>query len=155
MNSNSNRYPRSIIFSCVSIFLIGSMIACHSGGSGKDAGLTQAQKDSIAREEIRKNTVKATDLTAAYAQNEANADTRYKGKKIYVSGKVSLIGKDILGNAYVNLEGHEILHFVKCSTSDTTALAKLSEGTAITVKGTCEGSMIAVIMSDCEILPSK
>jgi len=121
--------------------------------------ITKAQKDSIEKierekriEEIKKNTITASDLTAAYEENEVNADNNFKGKIFYVRGRISDIKKDILDNIYVTLEGSEMFRQVQCFFDDKETAAKLHKGMKVTFKGRCEGLMMNVLMKDCVLV---
>jgi hypothetical protein len=124
--------------------------------------LTQAQTDSIAKvekenelAEIKKNTISAPDLTAAYEANEVNADNNFKGKTFYVSGTVTDIKKDIMDDIYVILQGSEMLRDVQCYFDDKETAAQLHKGMKVTFKGTCDGLMMNVQMKNCVLVDNS
>lgn len=126
--------------------------------SGATAELTQAQKDSVKKAEeeaIKKNTITAKQLTAAYADNEVSADNNYKDKTFYVSGTITDIKKDILDNIYVTLEGNEMFRQVQCYFEDKETAGKLQKGMKATFQGKCDGLMINVLMKDCVLYKAE
>jgi hypothetical protein len=144
----------------VLIGIIGSQLDKSKANSPlqSDAQLTQAQKDSIAKaeqEEIKKNTITASQLVAEYEANEVSADNNFKGKTFYVSGTVADIGKDVLNHIYVTLNSDNIIRKVQCYFEDAETAAKLNKGDKVTFKGTCKGLMMNVLMKDCTLLPAN
>jgi hypothetical protein len=123
-----------------------------------NANLTQAQKDSIEKaklEEIKKNTITATQLIAEYEANEVSADNTFKGKTFYVAGTVLDIKKDVLGKIYVILDGGNIVRRVQCYFEDAETAGKMSKGMEVTFKGTCSGLMMNVLMKDCQLVSAN
>lgn len=161
MTSTVNQQPKSKILTGLAIICMAGIVACQSAGSQTKAPapeLTQAQKDSIAKaekEEIKKNTITAQNLTAYYAENEVKADNELKGKTFYVSGNVTDVKKDVLGKIYVTLEGHQMFRQVQCYFEDAETAAKLSKGQQVTFKGNCHGLMLNVLMKECELISAE
>lgn len=121
--------------------------------------ITQRQKDSLIKiekearaEEIKKNTISASNLTATYEANEVAADNKFKGKTFYVSGIVTDIKKDILDNVYVVLKGDDMFRDVQCFFEHEEIAAQMQKGMKVTFKGRCNGLMINVLMRDCEFV---
>ena len=120
-----------------------------------DVQLTQAQKDSIAKaeqEEIKKNTITASQLIAEYEANEVSADANFKGKTFYVSGTVVDIKKDVLNHIYVTLKTDNIIRKVQCYFEDAETAGKLSKDMTVTFMGKCDGLMMNVLMKDCKLI---
>ena len=133
-----------------------------SSETPKEPEVTEAQKHSIAKaekekqlEEIKKNTISAKQLTAAYIANEVNADNNFKGKTFYVSGRVADIKKDIMDKIYVTLEGDEMFREVQCYFDDNETASKLQKGMKVTFKGECDGLMMNVLMKNCELVAAQ
>jgi len=146
----------------VLIGLIGSLLDKKdpqaSINAEANANLTQAQKDSIEKvklEEIKKNTITATQLIAEYEANEVSADNTFKGKTFYVAGTVLDIKKDILGKIYVILDGGNIIRRVQCYFEDAETAGKMSKGMEVTFKGKCSGLMMNVVMKECELISAN
>jgi hypothetical protein len=93
--------------------------------------------------------ISAADLVAAYDANEVNANYNYKDKILRVRGTVRNIGEGV-GGVYVTI-GDTIFKTVHCSFQDSQkgAIANMSEGQEITVKGRCTGKMMDPILNDC------
>jgi len=98
-------------------------------------------------------TVSAVRLFADYDSNEVAADQKYKGKTLLVSGTVNDIGKDIMDTMYVTLVGDGVIGQVQCffAKSHAGALAGLSKGMNVSVKGRCDGKMMNVMMKGCTL----
>jgi hypothetical protein len=113
-----------------------------------------AQNAQASQEEIKKNTISAKALVDAYEANEVSADDQFKGKTVYVSGKVGDIAKDVLDNIYIILKtGDMEINNVQCYFDDAATAAKLSKGQKITLKGECKGKVILnVVVEDCELV---
>jgi len=144
----------------VLIGIIGSQLDKKKGANSlkSDAQLTQAQKDSIAKaeqEEIKKNTITASQLVAEYEANEVSADNNFKGKTFYVSGTVVDIKKDVLNHIYVILKSDNIIRRVQCYFEDAETAAKLSKDMNVTFMGKCDGLMMNVLMKDCKLVATN
>ena len=100
-------------------------------------------------------TADAEILSRDYDANEVAADQKYKGGRILVTGRVSGISKDFLGDPYVSLKGHQLFadvqgHFDKGA---ETALANLEKGQTVSL--VCKVSEMVtteVMLSDCRTL---
>lgn len=105
---------------------------------------------SISDSSTSGTSLSATGLFKAYKANEVAADLKYKGQRISVFGTIESIGKDILDTPYVSLETGEF-GSVQCMfpKSSESVLASLSKGKQITIKGTCAGKLMNVILRDC------
>jgi hypothetical protein len=135
----------------VLIGLIGSQLEAKNEKSNPNSENNKLPPAQAEKEDIAKNTVTAKDLTASYEANEVNADETYKGKMFYVSGIVTDIKKDMLGDIYVTLEGDQTFRQVQCYFDNKETASKLSKGMNVTFKGKCDGLMMNVLMKDCEL----
>ena len=93
-------------------------------------------------------------LYQLYDQNEDQADAQFRGKIIEVSGIVDYLGKYLLGKRYVTLRSREKGNLsVRCFFGDEhqDALAGLSPGRAVTIRGRCSGKAGNVILEDCAL----
>lgn len=97
--------------------------------------------------------ITAQELCSAYKTNEAEADAKYRGKTLKVTGVVDSIGEDILHNPYIRLTsgGKHQVWGVRCAFSKKCEpeLAQLTIGQTVTVLGKCDGRLINVLMKDC------
>ncbi len=98
------------------------------------------------------------DLLEAYKRNEVAADSRFKGKRLRVSGTIGDVKKDILGRPYVTLgHGQQIeIPVVQCILRSDQAgrAAQLSPGKTLAVEGKVDGLMMNVLLSVCVTLVS-
>jgi hypothetical protein len=139
-------------------------IACSNADKTVKTNLnsTNIAAETAPRNEATPNAppvaVKATDLTAAYDENELAADDKYKGKTLQVSGKVSNIA-ETLGKYTVQLEGHKKngigLLNVMCSfkESEKESIGKLKKGQTVTLTGVGDGKTLGfyVGLNECKI----
>lgn len=141
-----------IVFGVLVILgILGSVL----GGEGKPLGPNQPS--ATAEPEPTYIEISATDLLAAYADNEVAADNEYKGQLLRVTGTVGSIGKDILDAAYVTLKNDESeysiisvqCYFDKDNLDD---IAALHEGDTVTIRGTCNGSAGNVLLKKCDVV---
>jgi ribosomal protein S1 len=97
----------------------------------------------------------AADIANAYDSNTVAADQQFKDKKFKVTGVVSDINTDFMGNPYITLQGG-LNQFMepqfKFDKSQQDALAKLRKGDKVTVACTGKGDVAKIPMSDSCIL---
>lgn len=99
--------------------------------------------------------VTARQLNKDYADNEIAADLKYKDKVFAVTGVVLDIGKDWLDDPYLTMGGRGILggvHF-EFNEESIPALARVSKGQSVTIKGEITGLTLGTVMvQECEIV---
>lgn len=85
-----------------------------------------------------------------YEENEVNADTKYKGKILEVTGMIDNIGTDITNTLYITLEGDDFVGSIQCFFNDKykSDVAKLTKGQKVTIRGRCEGKFLNVLVKD-------
>ena len=98
------------------------------------------------------------ELLSAYETDEVVADAKFVNKILRVTGVVAMIDiKNKLETHYIRLTGAEedLLQSVQCvfNKKHTTALEQLEKGQMVTVQGTYNGSIIAIRMVDCVLVP--
>ena len=133
------------------IIVIGFLVFVFSMiFSGGDSTSTAPQ------ERIAEIKISAIQLHQEYDDNTVAADAKYEDKVLEISGVIESIGKDILNDAYVMLQGREYSSFgIQCmfSKSNEPELATLSKGESITLKGKVSGELIgSVIVRGCTIV---
>lgn len=96
--------------------------------------------------------VTASELYADYDANEVAADQKWKGRTVAISGTVENIGRDIVDEPYVTLEGGDFWS-VQCFFADESGLAALSSGETVVLIGVVDGMALGtnVIVEDCRI----
>jgi hypothetical protein len=106
----------------------------HQGIANKDAAFTMESRQ----------------LFNEFDQNEAEANKKYLGKVITVSGKVADKGVDSKGAMSIILEGGEMAgvgcQFDKNALKD---IQNVKKGQFIKVKGMCTGMLMDVVLVDC------
>ena len=106
----------------------------------------QLEKD-IAEHEA--STFTPDQLVRAYDANTVRADQAYKGKTIFVEGKVERIEKDVQGKPYMLFKSKDKVRTVQAYLFNNAAAALLNKDQQITLKGTCKGiAMGNVVMTD-------
>lgn len=92
------------------------------------------------------------DLIAAYENNEVNADSIYKNKRVQISGVVSEIGKDLLDDPYITIAPTRGLNAreIQCEIDEKSA-ASLKKGQKVTVIGLVTGLVMNVQLEDCKL----
>ena len=75
------------------------------------------------------------DVSKEYRDNEVSADEKYKSKAVRLSGPITAIKRDMKGNVYVSLKGHDFLREVQAYLGkDSVAKAKeLKRGDDVTL----------------------
>lgn len=98
--------------------------------------------------------VTANQLYVEYHENEVLADSKYKGRRLRVSGVVGEIGKGLLDEAVLRLGTSNRFESVDAylNSSENSAAAALSKGAIVTVQ--CEGGGMIVgspVLKGCRI----
>ncbi len=98
------------------------------------------------------------ELFSAYETDEVVADANFVNKILRVTGVVAMIDiKNKLETHYIRLTGAEedLLQSVQCvfNKKHAPALEQLEKGQMVTVQGTYNGSIIAIRMVDCVLVP--
>jgi hypothetical protein len=92
--------------------------------------------------------VSASELSAAYQRNEAQANAHYLNKALEVSGKIAGIDRNQDGGSMVLLDTGSPDAPVQCTMRD--AITPLPTGAAVRLKGFCTGSNLSgVTLTDC------
>lgn len=97
----------------------------------------------------------ATQVATSYDENTVAADILFKGKRVKVSGRITDINTDFMGNPYLVLAGSN--QFMgpqfKFDKSDMSVMASLKKGTSVQVVCTGKGDVVKTPMfEDCELV---
>lgn len=133
----------------IGIIMIGF---CSNGNTSSDEGSSQSTSaQAKAVEPVL--TVTASELLAAFEQNELKANQTYKNKYIAIQGAVDNIGEDIMGSPYVTLKTGNVILSVQCmlNKSEASKAANLNKGQQIIVQGNCDGKFGNVLIKNCSI----
>ncbi len=92
--------------------------------------------------------VTAAEIVADYTISESEADDKYKGKVVVVTGVISEIYRGFLYTPYVELEAG-----VRCSFSDNedAVMLALSEGQTVSMKGQGDRLLFGVELRGCTV----
>lgn len=116
---------------------------------------TSAQQESSKQATVVEPvlTVSASELLAAFEENELKANQTYKNKYIAVQGAVGSIGEDIVGSPYVTLKTGNVILSVQCmlNKSGLSKAANLEKGQQIVIVGNCDGKFGNVLIKNCSI----
>ena len=132
--------------------LIG-IIASNEGTPQVDSSKPTVES----KEEIKYIEISASDLYAAFEENEIAADEKFKGKLIKITGIVNDINsKDTFSSANILLDVDDSTIFgcVQCNFNSTNekALVSVEKGQSVTITGTCGGlSLYNIIVNACEL----
>ncbi len=141
------------ILKWVAIVFVGIVvIAIFAGGSSDKK--EKSNEEQAVKPEVPMESVTAQDIAKAYDENTVAADLRFKGKKFKVTGTVSDINTDFMGDPYVTLRGANQFtapHFA-FDKDNASVLAKLKKGEKITLVCTGKGDVAKTPMSgDCAL----
>src|SRR5260370_5297043 len=131
--------PQKIPVALLVIFglWVGLILGCSSLRKAMDAKRVEREGTGI--------TISAEDLYKAYESNEAEADKRYLGKILIVTGTVGSANSGIYANPDVILIDARQKPIVNClgfAKDEKEAIAKLEFGQKVLVKGECMGKII-------------
>lgn len=90
--------------------------------------------------------ISASQLAAAYGQDEAAANKKYLGNALQVTGTVSEVSVNQQNKQVILLNGSD-MSGVQCTLQET--VNGIRNGDAITIKGFCSGYLTDVILDRC------
>jgi hypothetical protein len=131
------------------------VVALIGGGCGSS---TPAPSSSPSASPSATATVAATTLYAAFAKHQAAALQLYKGKVLQVTGAVLKTDTDpvfqapevvLAGSSGAQGRGIDCIF----APGDASAVKKVSKGQSFTVRGTCEGFAVNVLLLHCQPAP--
>ena len=134
--------------------IIGVMGLVMVMGPKNDCGTSKEATEEVATNAASNASVidvTATQLFKDYDANEVNADDKYKGKVLRVTGTISTIGKDILDTPYIAFATSNEIMSVQCMFDDTGILGSLRKGQKLTVRCKGDGKLGNVILRGCMI----
>ena len=106
--------------------------------------------------------ISAIDLFAAYAKDEAAADSMYKGRTLEITGEVQISRNVVLIDQYIIVlygsnEPTNQTWGVQVTFSNSTdqRLYQLEKHQIITVRGRCDGLQQDVVVRDAELVEVK
>ncbi len=110
------------------------------------AGIAKEEPDYV---------IDARTLFAEYDADEDAANQKYLGKTIEVSGDINHIDKTT-DPVTISLEAGAVMGSLVCELSKTVEVdvTGIEEGEKITIKGSCSGKLLDVILVNCIIVES-
>lgn len=98
--------------------------------------------------------ISATKLYADFEMDEANANSKYAGKVIEVSGTLGEVSKDEGGSYVINLDADSPLGQVVFYLADSSPSPIPSEkiGDSVKLKGVCTGYLFDVVLDNATII---
>lgn len=137
-------YSGFIGFYCLFFFAIIVSAPKTTTASKKEAPSTTKVVEEVSY-------MTAPQLHYEYEQNEVSADQKYKDKWVYVTGLVTSIDKDFMGNIIVMLKTTNQFMGMHCHLDDEDYAARLQKGQQVWFKCKCEGTILgSVMMKDCK-----
>lgn len=149
-------FKRHKILSTIGGVILLFVILSAIGGNPDVQESVQTAEVDRDEAQVATLSVSAVELSEAYDANTVAADSEYKDKIVEINGVVDTIGKDILDDPYITLEGRiNSLFGVQCmfSKGSQEQLATISSGQEITLKGRVSGELIGnVLVKGCSIV---
>lgn len=93
--------------------------------------------------------VSVSALVSAFKNNEINAEYKYKGKKLKISGTVGRISKDILGDPHIWFAVGYDSHAAYTNGISASSMSNLNVGDRITLVCTCGSGGISITLDNC------
>lgn len=143
----------------ISVVLIFFVLVIIGGSSDENNNQTNTNIQDNLKQEEATIEVTAIKLSEEYDANKVAADAKYKDRRLKVTGIIDGIGKDILDDPYVTLEGMPNRLFgVQCMfpKSKEQKLINLKKGQEITLVGKISGELIGnVVLRECDFFIEK
>jgi hypothetical protein len=152
--------PRSVMLLVAGLFLIALFSFATANPRlpfGRLRGETPAPAETVpaprAASTADPSAITAVELWAAYEANPAKADARFKGNPISVTGTISDIRRDYLGDTLVRLKTGETLAGVRATVvSRLDSRSMPARGQTVSLRCTGGGAIIgAPILSACRM----
>jgi len=94
--------------------------------------------------------INAVTLLNDYNKSEAEANKKYIGKVIAVSGEIKEVTKNQEGQTVVTLKTSDPMNSINCTLDQKNAA--VTAGSTVTLKGLCTGYMMDVYITRCTII---
>ncbi len=141
------RDDRSVVrsFSGSALLVGGLLLVLASSKKGEDSSVTPNSQPA--------ETITAAELDKVYQENEVNADSRFKGKLLLVSGTVGDISKDFTDDMILTLKGENLIGVrAYVSDADKAAVANVKKGQSVSVICKGDGMMVgSPVLKGCRL----
>ena len=135
------------------VVVVLGLIAAGGGDKDKSSSSSDsadATSAAVQVEEEPDDTLPIKELTQAYRDNEVAAKRKYQGKTFKFKGKVTDIGEDLLGDAYVHLDYNIGVHFYF---RNPDVVANLNKGDKIKLEGRIDSNLASIIsVKNCKLV---
>lgn len=95
--------------------------------------------------------ISATELFEAYGASEDEANAKYLGKVLEVSGEVMDIRTTDAGRTALVLATSDGMFGIQCELEEGVDATSVKSGQNITVKGVCSGLLLDVVLTRCTL----
>lgn len=96
--------------------------------------------------------ISAGNIVKEYQANESASNTKYLNKALQISGVVSEVKKDQIGNTTVTIKSDDPFASVFCTLANKEAVVP-AVGKNVSVKGICTGFLSDVVIADAVLVP--
>lgn len=138
----------------VIVGIIGSQIGKKDKGAAATGGESTTPLAStdqpVKKTEAKPIEVTAKDYYDSYESNEVNADAKYKGKAIAITGEVDGVSKTF-GIVSVNLKAAEYIKEVRCKLKADADAASIVKGQTVTLVGIGDGKTLYPEVDNCAV----
>lgn len=99
-------------------------------------------------------TVTSNELFGTFNENENNANEKFLGKIVEVSGEITEIERADKGQLMLILSSGELMGGVRCTfeTNQDKVSGKVKKGEKHTIKGKCSGFLMEVVLDNCALI---
>lgn len=140
------------------MFIIGTI--ANAVSTNKAVTSTSTTSNQVSAPEIHPVQLTTKQLDQEYNDNQFNADEKYKGKLLEVTGPIITVDRDSDNNPYIHYAATDnSLVSVWCNFNegDTSFLAKVDKNYEITVQGECVGiekNILSsnIILNNCKLI---
>lgn len=129
--------------------------ASKAAAMKREATRAAAREDSIrvAIKNQEENTVGANALLKAYKADESRANLKYKGRNLYIEGKINQVITYRYGNLITFTE-REFGPSIVCSVKDKNEVSHLKAGDYVAVYGLCQEAKSDVHVENAHVVPT-
>lgn len=146
---------------CFVLFIVG--VALPSNNTQDKIVQAKSPSSSVPSKALNKSSVPEDNtmeinyktLYKEYNDNPIKADSKYKDKKIQLTGTIADIDRDIGQNPYITFNVDEYgTQSIKMSFDDDKPVESLKKGQRVTIVGTCGGTFAStiVVLNDCTVV---
>lgn len=114
-----------------------------------NAAIAAAKAAIAAAEAAKPIEVSAAELHKAYSENEVKADAQYKGRDILLTGKVTKIEKDFMGDPYIGLASGQRFQDVLVYDLPVEVAINMNKGQTVSLNCRVSGRTLGNVHLNC------